>query len=210
METIIVICLLLVIALLLEDKILIGKKKDKEPKQEKRKEKLPEIMGPAKPLKSLIMPKGAAQSQNKMQEKQSDNFDLDIYKESPDIQIAQEEPDDVFRNIPDLEQEEEEWNRYGFFDGDDGFAQGVTFEELSSVGMLLQKENLQASQKETAAAIIHKIQGTELFSLLENSMEGASRKIAALLDSSLSSENENGSSHLWKNDLRDFNIGDFV
>ena len=76
--------------------------------------------------------------------------------------------------------------------------------------MLLQKENLEPSQKKTAVALIQKIQGTELFSLLENSMESASRKIAELLDSTLSSETEDGSSTLRKNDLGDFDIGEFV
>ena len=78
------------------------------------------------------------------------------------------------------------------------------------MGILLQKEKLEQSQKETAIAIVQKIQGTELFSLLENSMEGASRKIAELLDSTLSSETEAGSSTLRKNDLGDFDIREFV
>lgn len=76
--------------------------------------------------------------------------------------------------------------------------------------MLLQKEKLEPSQKETAALIVQKIQGTELFILLENSMEDASRKIAELLDSSLFSETDFGSSTLRKNDLSEFDIGDFV
>jgi hypothetical protein len=46
-----------------------------------------------------------------------------------------------------LEEEEEEWNRYGISGGDDGFAQGVTFEELSSVGVLLQKEKLEQPKR---------------------------------------------------------------
>ena len=41
-------------------------------------------------------------------------------------------------------------------------------------------------------------------------MEGASRKIAELLDSTLSSETEAGSSTLRKNDLGDFDIREFV
>ncbi|MNR53858.1 hypothetical protein D3C85_1739400 [compost metagenome] len=76
--------------------------------------------------------------------------------------------------------------------------------------MLLQKDKLEPSQKETAVAIVHKIQGTELFSLLENSMESASRKIAELLDGSLSSETNSSSSIMRKNDLEDFDIGEFV
>ena len=75
---------------------------------------------------------------------------------------------------------------------------------------MLQKENLEQSQKETAVAIVQRLQGTELFSLLENSIEGASRKIAELLDSTLSSETEAGSSTLRKNDLGDFDIREFV
>lgn len=126
------------------------------------------------------------------------------------VQIPQEELDEVFSNQPDFEEEEEEWNGYGISGGDNGFAQGVTFEELGAVGMLLQKEKLEPSQKETAIAIVQKIQGTELFSLLENSIEGASRKIAELLDSSLSSETETSSSTLRKNDLENFDIGEFV
>ncbi len=39
-------------------------------------------------------------------------------------------------------------------------------------------------------------------------MESASRKIAELLDSSLSSETETSSSTLRKNDFEDFDIGD--
>ncbi|MGJ1345493.1 hypothetical protein [Sphingobacterium spiritivorum] len=76
--------------------------------------------------------------------------------------------------------------------------------------MLLQKEKLETAQKETAIAIVQKIQGTELFALLESSMEGASRKIAELLDSTLTSETEPSSSTLRKNDLNDFDIGEFV
>ncbi|WP_444660086.1 hypothetical protein [Flavobacterium columnare] len=57
---------------------------------------------------------------------------------------------------------------------------------------------------------VQKVQGTELFSLLENSIEGSSRKIAELLDSTLSSETETGSSTFRNNDLEDFDIGAFV
>ena len=138
------------------------------------------------------------------------NFDIEIDEVDVDIQIPQEELDEVFSNMPDLEEEEEEWNRYRISGGDNGFAQGVTFEELSSVGALLQKENLEQSQKETAVDIVQRLQGTELFSLLENSVEGASRKIAELLDSTLSSENEDSSSNLRKSDLNDFDIGEFI
>ena len=210
METVIVICLLIIIALLVQDKIIIKKRTEQKPTQEKPNPNLPDIMGQPKPMRSLSVPKRAIESQSKKQKKEMDNFDIEIDEVDVDIQIPQEELDEVFGNMPDFEEEEEEWNRYGLSGGNNGFAQGVTFEELSSVGMLLQKEKLEPSQKETAVAIVQKIQGTELFSLLENSIESASRKIAELLDGSLSSETDAGSSTLRKNDLSDFDIGEFV
>ena len=211
MEIVIVICLLIVIALLVQDKIVIKKNSERKPIQEKSNPKLPDIMGQPRPKKSLSVPNNATESQVEELEINPDNFDIEYDEnENVGIQIPQEELDKVFSNIPDFGEEEEEWNRYELSDGDNGFAQGVTFEELSSVGILLQKEKLEQSQKETAIAIVQKIQGTELFSLLENSMEGTSRKIAELLDSSLSFETEAGSSTLRKNDFDSFDIGKFV
>ncbi|GGF14394.1 hypothetical protein GCM10011518_24660 [Flavobacterium limi] len=168
-------------------------------------------MGQPKMVQRLSTPKSAAERPRSNKKQQTVNFDIEIDKEDFDIEIPQEELDDVFRNQPDLEEEEEEeWIGYGMSAWNDGFAQGVTFEELSAVGMLLTKDKLEPSQKETAIALVQKIQGTELFSLLENSMESASRKIAELLDGSLSSEKDSGSSYLRKNDFNDFDIGDFV
>ena len=211
MEIVIVICLLIVIALLVHDKIVIKKNSERKPIQEKSNPKLPDIMGQPRPKRSLSAPNNATESQVEELEINPDNFDIEYDEnENVGIQIPQEELDEVFSNMPDFGEEEEEWNRYELSDGDNGFAQGVTFEELNFVGILLQKEKLEQSQKETAIAIVQKIQGTELFSLLENSMEGASRKIAELLDSTLSSETEAGSSTLRKNDLGDFDIREFV
>ena len=211
MEIVIVICLLIVIALLVQDKIVIKKSSERKPIQEKSNPKLPDIMGQPRPKRSLSVPNNATESQVEELEINPDNFDIEYDEnENVGIQIPQEELDEVFSNMPDFEEEEEEWNRYEISGGDNGFAQGVTFEELSSVGVLLQKEKLESAQKETAIAIVQKIQGTELFSLLENSMEGASRKIAELLDSTLSSETDAGSNTLRNNELDDFDIGEFV
>ncbi|MFH7001090.1 MULTISPECIES: conjugal transfer protein TraD [Bacteroidota] len=211
MEIVIVICLLIVIVLLLQDKIVIHKRSKQEPPQKKVNPNLPDIMGQPKPVERLSVPNTANERQIEEPEINPANLDIE-YDENENVsaQIPQEELDEVFSNMPDLEEEEEDWNRYGISGGDDGFAQGVTFEELSSVGMLLQKEELEPAQKETAIAIVQKIQGTKLFSLLENSMEDASRRIAELLDSTLSSETEDSSSTLRKNDLSDFDIGEFV
>ena len=211
METVIVICLLIVIILLLQDKIVIKKKSDQNLKQEKINPNLPDIMGQPKPVRSLSEPNTANERQIEEPEVNPDNLDIEYDEnENVGIQVPQEELDEVFSNIPDWEEEEEEWNRYGISSGDNSLAQGVTYDELSSIGALLQKENLEQSQKETAVAIVQRLQGTELFSLLENSIEGASRKISELLDSTLSSEAEASSSTLRKSDLSDFDIGEFV
>ncbi|WP_073411137.1 conjugal transfer protein TraD [Flavobacterium johnsoniae] len=211
METIIVICLLIIIVLMVKDKVVIKKRTEQKLSQAKVNPNLPDIMGQPKPVRSLSVPNTTNESQIEEQETNRYNFEIECNEnENVGIQIPQEELDDVFGNMPDLEEEEEEWNRYRISSGNNGFAQGVTFEELSSVGMLLQKEKLEPSQKETAAVIVQKIQGTELFILLENSIEGASRKIAELLDGSIPSESEINSITLQGNDLSNFDISEFV
>lgn len=211
MEIVIVICLLIVIVLLLQDKIVIKRKLQQKPTQQKVNSNLPDIMGQPKPKRSQSLPNTATERQIEGSEFNPANLDIE-YDENEviGIQIPQEELDEVFSNMPDLEEEENEWNRYGISVSDNGYAQGVTFEELSSVEVLLQKENLETAQKETAVDIVQRLQGTELFGLLESSMEGASRRIAELLDSTLTSETDAGSSNLRKSDLEDFDIGEFV
>ncbi len=207
MET--VICLLIIIFLLAKDKIVIGKYHKQKPRQEKVNSNLPDIMGQPKPQRSLCVPKKSNDSQEQKEDHFNGNFDIEIDEDKVELQIPQEELDEVFGNVSDFE-EEEEWNSYGISDGDNGFAQGVTFEELSTVKTLLKKEKMRPSQKETATVLLQKIHGTELFDLLENSIEDASQKIAKLLDGTVSSETDSGSSILHKNDLEDFDIGEFV
>lgn len=212
METIIVICLLIVITLLLQDKIVIKKRPEqKKTVKEKVNTNLPDVMGQPKPVKSQFMPKASNESQITEQEINRANLDIEYDdNETVNVQIPQEELDEVFSNIPDFEEEEEEWNRYGISGSDDSLAQGVTFDELSTVGGFLQKDDLEESQKETAVALVQKLHGTDLFSLLENSIEGASQKITKLLDITLSSETEASSSTFQKNDLEDFDIEKFL
>ena len=210
METVIVICLLVVIFLLAKDKIVIEKYHKKPLRQEKVNSSLPDIIGQPKPQRSLSVPKKSNDRQEPKEDHFNDNFDIEIDEDKVELQIPQEDLDEVFGNIPDFENEEEEWNSYGISNGDNGFAQGVTFEELSTVKKLLKKEKMRPSQKETATVLLQKIQGTELFDLLENSIEDASQKIAKLLDGTLSSEMNSGSSFLRKNDLEDFDIREFV
>ena len=211
MEIVIVVCLLVVIVLLLQDKITVKWTSDKKIPQEKIKPDISDIMGIPRPVTSQSVPNTSTKRQTAEPEVNPDNLDIEYDKnENVGIQIPQEELDGVFGEVPDLAVEEEALKRYRVSDNDYGFATGVTIEELSNVGVLLQKEKLKPEQKETAVAIVQKLQGTELFDLLESSMEGASKKIAELLDSTLTTENQDHSSDLRNNDLNDFDIEEFV
>lgn len=211
MEIVIVICLLIIVILLIQDKIISNKQPRQHSIPKKVNPSLPDIMGQPKPARSLSLPKTSNESHLEDQEINPNNLDIEYDEnEIVGIQIPQEELDEAFSNMPDFEEEEEEWNRYGISGSDDSLAQGVTFDELSTVGALLQKDNLEQSQKETAVALVQKLHGTELFSLLENSIEGASQKIAELLDSTLSYNSNNIPSSVQKNNLQDFDIGEFI
>ena len=213
MEKLIIICLIIIVLLLLHDRGILKKKADKPSIAPKANPNLPDIMGQPKSQPFISSSKKTDQTEMIQNIPQITPEDLDIeYDENETLyrQISKEELDNAFTNTPNLEEEEEEWYQYYISHTDNGFAQGVTFEELGTVNKLLQKEDLNQEQKGTAIDIVQRLQGTELFRLLEDSIEDASLKIAELLDSSLSSENEAGSSILRNNDLEDFDISEFV
>lgn len=211
MEILILTCLLIIIALLLQDRLTFHKRSIRKPTPEKVNPELPDIMGQPKPIHRLWVPNNATESQIDEALIDPDNLDIEYDEnEEIDIQIPKGELDEVFGTRPDFEEEEETWNWQGAADDDFGFAQGVSFEELAKVGRLLQKDKLDKPQKSEAVEIVQKIQGTELFYLLENSIEGASRKIAQLLDNSLVSDNKSGSSNFRNVDHSDFDIGEFI
>ncbi|NWL02516.1 conjugal transfer protein TraD [Flavobacterium collinsii] len=210
MEALIVICLLIIIMLLVHDKFQ-GRisNAEKETGFENRGRNLPDLIGPTKDFKSLLTPHDTNDCHIKVVRDEAHNFDAEISAEQQ-LTDSQEILVDADEYLPDFEDEEKEWNNFGISIGNSGFAQGVTFEELSSVGMMLQEESLEPSQKETAAVLIQKIQGTELFNLLENSMEGASRKMAELLDGRLSSINEKSTLAEGQSNSNDFDIREFA
>lgn len=210
MELLILICLLVVIVLLLHDKGIFTTKSVKSFEEKVSNTNLPEIMGLPKPVKRLSVPKSANERHIEKQETDPGKFDQEIDAIEVDDEIPQEEPDDIFVDELDYELEEEEMSRYRISEDESGFAMGVTFEELGAVQMVLQQKEPEPSLQKQAAVIVQKIQGTELFSLLENSMEGASKKIAELLDKSFSSSTESGSSIMREENLERFDIGDFV
>jgi hypothetical protein len=209
MEILILVCLVIIIVLMMKEKIVIQKRSEKELTSENTKPPS-NIMGLSQSIKSQTLPNNDGESRIEKQTHRTSNFEEEINDKTVDIQIPQEELDDVFRSTPDFEAEEEEWSQYQIFDNDNGLATGVTFEELNSVEVFLKDQKSELSQKETAADIIQKIQGTELFNLLENSIEGASIKIAELLDRSLSSANNSDSSFYQNKNFNGFDITHFT
>lgn len=212
METLIVICLIIVIILLLKDKVVIHKTVRREAKTEKKNPDLPDIMGLPKPVERHTLPLNATKRQSGERDGIADNFGTETYGiglglENPQIEG---EPDEVFGSMSDFENEEDEWDEYGFEDSDNEFATGVTFDELTTVGAWLEQEVPEPALQQKAVDIVQRLQGTELFGLLENSMDGASRRIAELLDKSLSTGTDFSSPDLRKSDLEDFDIGEFV
>ncbi|WP_313385928.1 conjugal transfer protein TraD [Chishuiella sp.] len=208
MEILILICLMIVIALLIYDKLPL--QRTQSSKDEKNSINLPDIIGKPKLTRNLSMPNSVIESQIKIETIIPNNLDIEFDEnEIISHQNSKEELDEDSSNVPDFEEEEEEWKRYGMSSYNDGFAQGVTFEELSQVKNFLEKNEQELSKIETTATIFQKLNGTELFNLLENSIENATINIAKLLDSSISSESDSSSSILKKN-LDDFDIGEFV
>lgn len=208
MELIIVICLLVVIMLLISDKI--EKRKIIYQKGEPQKPKTEDdIMGKTK--NSQLKHIWANESQNLKGITEPDSF---VSESKPEDKMhekfLQEEPEINSDALPDFQQEEEEFRILSMSEQNSGFTQGVTFDELGTVGKMLQEEDLEQSQKETAAVIAQKIHGTELLSLLENSIENVSEKVRELLETHLSIDKSSGSSTMQNNGIKDFDIGEFV
>ena len=80
---------------------------------------------------------------------------------------------------------------------------------MSTAGQLLQQDVLEPDLEKQAVHIIQKIQGTELFDLLENSLGDASKRVANLLSQNITNEDEN-ISFKRKDDADGFDIGEFV
>lgn len=209
METIIIICLLVVIFLLIKDKAGNTEKLIITPESDGDKTKLPSIMG--KPKKEIVHSDKvqSLEVETKDSEKISENIQQkDTEEINNPVQISNEALDKIFTPSIDLEEEEEEWKKFGVTVDGTNLAQGATFEELSEAGRLLKSGDLETAQKEAAVALVQKIHGTELFDLLENSVEGASKKIAELLDISFSD-----TSHFYPlnaSKLTEFDINEFI
>ena len=207
MEQFIIIGLLLIIILLLWDKKFINK----HPKQKSTEAQLavPSIMGKTKLEGRKQVPADVDQGQEESIIPKANNFDSETKEEVLENTASKKELDEILVKNNDQEDLEEDWQYQDDSKIESGFATGVTFQELSTAGQLLQQDVLEPDLEQQAVTIIQKIQGTELFDLLENSLDGASKRIAVLLSQSISDEDEE-ISFKRKDNAEGFDIGEFV
>lgn len=212
MEILIVICLIIVIVLLAKDKIIIKKAEENEHQIPVANSDLPEIIGIPKPVERQKAPIAASNCPKEKPKDIPGTFETETHERGFVREIPQEKLGEISGCIPvsDFEFEDEEWEEERKPSSDNGFATGVTYEELTTVEALLQQDVLEVASQQKMVEIVQQIQGTELFCLLENSIEGASRKIAELLNKSLPTGTDSSSSDVRKSDVGDFDIGKFV
>lgn len=207
MEQLIIIGLLLVIILLLWDR----KFTDQHSKGKNAEAHLtvPSIMGETKKEERKPVPSDVDQGQSESIVLKANNFDSETKEEVFENTASKKELDEILVKNNDQEDEEEDWQHQDDSKIESGFATGVTFQELSTAGQLLQQDVLEPDLEKQAVTIIQKIQGTELFDLLENSLDDASKRVVALLSQSISNDDENIS--VKRKDAADgFDIEEFV
>lgn len=205
MEKIIIIGLLITIILILLDRRFPVNVRVKDSSNTKKSP--PSIMGATKQIKRQDWPVEALESHLESTSLTEYNFDSETRNGKAADVTENKNLDDILIK-DDWEQEEEDW-KYQDSNVESGFATGVTFQELSTAGQLLQMEMLEPDLEQQAVATIQKIHGTELFDLLENSLGGASKRIANLLSQSISNEGEGIASN-DKDGVEGFDIGEFV
>lgn len=166
-------------------------------------------MGKAKIEERKPTPFDVDQGQEEFIAPIADNFDSETKEEVFENTASKKELDEILVKNNDWEDEEEDWQYQDDSKIESGFATGVTFQELSTAGQLLQQDLLEPDLEQQAVHIIQKIQGTELFDLLENSLGDASKRVANLLSHGISNEDED-ISFKRKDDADGFDIGEFV
>ncbi|WP_426478117.1 hypothetical protein ACP3T3_01140 [Chryseobacterium sp. CBSDS_008] len=198
MEQLTIIGLLIIIILILLDRNFSINTRGKDSSNPKKN--LPSIIGETKKEERKPVPSDADHGQKESIVTKANNFDSET---KGDVF------DDILVKNNDWYDEEEDWQYQDDSKIESGFATGVTFQELSTAGQLLQQDVLKPDLERQAVDIIQGIQGTELFDLLENSLGDASKRIASLLSSSISNDDEIVSSK-QSNSSDSFDIRKFV
>lgn len=210
MEKIIIAMLLGVMAILLYLRVKLKNNPTSNKKPYDPLPGVPDIMGRPKLGGRPVLPTQDIEAENDSSVSVIHNFDT-VNKRETKIPIPQEGPDEG--HIPDWDDEEEEMKGYAsnaVYSIHDGLATGVTYDELASMGKMLERNVLQPSEKETTVSLASKIDGTELMHMLETAVGDASKKIAKLLDRADDYESDSGFSSLRNDEKINFDIGDYV
>ncbi|MGK6342518.1 conjugal transfer protein TraD [Chryseobacterium sp. DT-3] len=204
MEVLILTFLLIIIVLLLKDKVVINRITKKAVIIKKNDPK--EIMGKSKYDGRLSAPIKPTDSQINDVIDKEDNFEMKANGKGSEHAVPEKNSAENSEETIDFEEEEQEFKNRGFPNQSRGYARGVSFQELNYAGQVLQNDSLEPASFKKAVAVVRKIQNTDLFYLLENAMEGSSRKIADLLNKNLPDEAEPQASC----NSDDFDIGEFL
>ncbi|CAD0218321.1 hypothetical protein [Chryseobacterium sp. JV274] len=206
MEQIIIIGLLIILVLVLVDKKFSINIRGKD--NVTKTKNLPSIIGDTKQRERQASPIDTNERQNESTLQAEYIFESETREAEFDTMGQTKNLDDILVKNDEWEQENEDW-KYESSTIESGFATGVTFQELSTAGELLQQDVLKPDLERQAVNIIQKIQGTELFDLLENSLGDASKRIASLLNESISN-NDKAVTSKHNNSVDGFDIGEFV
>lgn len=204
MEVLILTFLLTIIILLVKDKVVINKvirnpviPQSKDPK---------DIMGKSTYTGRLTAPTVSSQSQINERNDKENNFEMKTEGKGLERPVPEKNSEETSEEAIDYEEEEEEFKNIGVPTEIRGYAKGVSFQELNDAGQVLRDDKPAPASIKKAVAVVRKIEGTDLFYLLENAMDGSSRKIADLLNKNLPNEVEPKTSENGD----DFDIGDFI
>lgn len=194
-QIVILICLFLIIVLLAIDKVKIVKR-EKLQEFHNASSKAPEIMG-----KVLTMEKDNGQ------DKTPNNRNFVFHKEAllPTEMVSEV----LIEMLPDANESNIDFDDEDLYD-DDRFGQGVSLNELIKVGNLLQHNSVDELQEKETVEVMLKMQGTEIFDMMQRSIEGSAQKIAILLDKSLAQNINIDKVENPGNDIDSFDIGNFI
>ena len=198
-QIVILICLIVVIVLLSVDKVKIIRPQRKS--GEVQEHTVPDVMGTVLTPSKEKIPAWLANRKKMLVQtavRKTDEAENDSIKDD------QQDQHDAGSGMEQLEDEE------NITPDDDRFGQAVSINELAKVGNLLQQESLDMVQEKETAEIIQKIEGTEFFTMMQQSIAGASQKIAKLLDKSLAEKHPIIPKENHNNAFDNFDIGDFI
>lgn len=193
LQIIMIVCLLIIIILLVVDKIKINKNHDRKTGNNE-KVQVNEIIGKPKEMRERFY-----NTPKVIDKKEGRSTQLMPFPENvSDVANSQSAGNDQFYD---------EWDDEPL-PYDDRFNQGVSMDELMKAGKLLQQNSLMPEQEHAVIDVMQKIQGTELYGLLENSIGDASRRIAIILDKNLkTNEYTTDNTH---DSFGNFDIQDFI